>query len=61
MTMTAKYCAKCSDRLSFTTSRTECETQYYWASLRRHGAVSEEGTCDSCGRVEMLVLYRLPG
>jgi hypothetical protein len=58
MTMTAKYCSKCSGRLSFGTSKTECEAQYYWASLRRHGAVSQEGTCDKCGRDEIVTLYR---
>jgi hypothetical protein len=60
LTMTAKYCPKCSERLSSIAPRTENEIQFYWASLR-HGALSQEGPCDNCGREELLTYYRIPG
>jgi hypothetical protein len=49
MSMTVKYCLKCGDRLSYSAPRNEDEIKYYWAKLRRHGSITREGICDSCG------------
>jgi hypothetical protein len=57
MSMTVKYCLKCGDRLSYTAPRNEEEIKFYWAKLRRHGSVTREGICDSCGREGSVTSY----
>jgi hypothetical protein len=57
MSMTVKYCLKCGDRLSYTAPRDEDEIKFYWAKLRRHGAVTRQGTCDGCGREASVTSY----
>lgn len=49
MSMTAQYCLKCGDRLSFIAAKDEDEIKFYWAKLRGHGSVTRQGTCEGCG------------
>lgn len=60
MTMTAKYCSRCRNRLSWIAPKSEIEILFYWASLRRRGAVTQAGACDNCGRKEIITYYQLP-
>lgn len=60
MTMTAKYCSRCRERLSFIALKSEMEILFYWASLRRRGAITQAGACDNCGRKDMITYYHLP-
>jgi uncharacterized Zn finger protein (UPF0148 family) len=60
MTMTARYCPTCRNKVTAMLPRTDDERQFYWASLRKQGAVVHAGTCDRCGRQDILTYYRLP-
>ncbi len=59
MTTTLEYCPKCSDRLSWIAPRTEDETKFYWASLRRLGSITRQGTCAHCGREDAVTSYTM--
>lgn len=59
MSMTVKYCFPCGDRSSFAIPRNEEELLYYWAKRRRHGSVTRQGICDSCGQEASVTSYLL--
>jgi hypothetical protein len=60
MRITAKFCSRCRERLSYIQTRNDLEIQFYWASVCRPGAVTQEGLCENCGRKQMLTYYQLP-
>jgi hypothetical protein len=67
MAETPKFCCQCSGRFSSIAPRTEHEIEFCNPSHYQFGTIADrgrmpllqEGECDSCGREDILISYRI--